>query len=139
MTSESADDGRKWSWWAEEGEDVEAYCLNHPTRAGVIAAARYEYGDAAIFTIIEATQDGPFDTNLFDDDNIEPVIDRFQEANSARFGENGWDGHVDHQGLAEALNAALAAYFEVHGDDVVVWTFTGVRNKEVIRPDPSPA
>lgn len=137
--AEQANDGRQWSWWAMRGEDVETYCLNKSTRADVIAAARYEYGDDAIFTIIEATQDGPFDTNLFDEDNVEEVIDRFVEANSGRFGENGWDGHIDHYGLANVLNAALAAYFEVHGDDVVVWTFTGVRNKEVIRPEPSPA
>lgn len=130
------EDSRCWSWWAEEGDDVDTYTLNEPSREAVIAAARREFGDDATITIVEATQDGPFCTDLFDQDNVEDVIERFQDVNGHRFGENGFDGDIDQDGLAACLNAAAASYFAEHGHDIVVWAFTAQRNKEVIRPAP---
>lgn len=132
-------DDRQWTWWADEGEEVETFRFTGTTRDDVIATVRAECGPDVIISVVEATQDGPFLTDLFDDDSIDDVIERFADANSDRFGEDGFDGSIDHAGLAAALNAACAAYFAAHGGDIIVWSFTAQRNKEVIRPAAAPA
>jgi hypothetical protein len=134
------DDIRQWSWWAGEGEEPEGFKLQGVTRESVIAAAHDEFGLDAVFTIVEATQDGPFVTDIFDDHNVEDVIDRFVEANGDRFcPDDGFDGHIDQAAFAAALNAACKSYFADHGGDIIVWAFTAQRNKEVIRPTAAPA
>lgn len=132
-------DDRQWTWWADEGEEVETFRFTAATREEVIAAVQAECGSDVIISVVEATQDGPFLTDLFDDDSIDDVIERFADVNSDRFGEDGFDGSVDHASLAAALNAACATYFAAHGRDIVVWAFTAQRNKEVIRPAAAPA
>ncbi|KEZ00620.1 hypothetical protein AI27_17940 [Sphingomonas sp. BHC-A] len=138
MADDVARDKYQWSWWAAEGEAADTYSINEPTRDAVIAAARSEYGDDATFVIVEATQDGPFVTDLFDEENVEDVIERFTDANGDRFGEDGFHGYIDQHGLAAELNRAVALYMAEHGGDIVVWAFTDQRNKEVIRPGAAP-
>lgn len=132
-------DDRQWTWWGDEGEDVETFRFTGSTRDEVIAAVRADCGQDVVISLVESTQDGPFLTELFDDDSIDGVIERFADANSDRFGEDGFDGYIDHASFAATLNAACAAYFAAHGGDIIVWAFTGQRNKEVIRPTAAPA
>ena len=138
MADEVVRDRYQWSWWAAEGESVDTYYLNEASRDAVIATARREYGDGATFVIVEAPQDGPFETDLFDEDSAQDVIERFADANAHRFGEDGFDGHIDPEGLAAELNRAVARYMADHGGDITVFSFTEQRNKEVIRLDAAP-
>ncbi|MDF0540799.1 hypothetical protein PX699_00455 [Sphingobium sp. H39-3-25] len=130
-----AQDPRQWCWWAGEGEDPETYSVTDSSRGAVITAARAEFGADVTFTIVEATQDGPFIAEIFDDSLIDDVIEGFSEANGDRWGEDGFDGCIDRDLLARSLNDALALFLHDHGGDIVTWAFTGQRNKEVVRPD----
>lgn len=128
---------RKYEWWAARGENPEVYAIVEPTRAAVIEKARHDFGPAAVFTIVEATQDGEFDPAIFDDaESIEWIAERFQEVNSDRWGEDGWEGfgcdENAEQELGRMLNAAFADWLKVHGRNIKTWTFTDMRNREVI-------
>ena len=132
---------RQFSWWAGLGAEPEVYSVNDATRDGVIAAARDEFGSAEWFTIVEATQDGPFDCDIFDHGGrlIEDVIERFSEENSERFGEDGFLGDIDQGDLAAHLNRAFSEFMAMHGGKVVVWGFTEQRHREAVAPIPENA
>lgn len=134
MDDRVAQDVRHWSWWAGEGAEPETYTVNEPTRDAVIAAAGREFGADSVFTIVEATQDGPFVTDVVDEDIAERVIDAFVDANGHRFGEQGWEGYLDQDALAAELNRAVARFVDARGDDIIVWSFTGQRHREVFGP-----
>lgn len=125
----------RWSWWVGSGENPETYDLNERTRDAAIAAGCREYqGD--VFTIVYATQDGPFNTTPFDDASlIDQLIERFAEDNGDRFGEDGFEGDFDNEALAEAMNAAFDAFIIEHGSGIRTWSFTGQIDREIIRPD----
>lgn len=139
---QDGNDTRQWSWWAEEGEHFETYTVNEPTREAVIQVARDEFGADATFTIIEATQDGPFSAEIFDDRLMELIFERFGEANEERWGEDGFEGSScsddEEQELRDALRAALEQWLQKHVHTIPSWAFTETRNKEVIRPEPTP-
>lgn len=127
-------DERRWSWWAGAGASPETYTVNEATRDAVIAAGRDEF-EGELFTIVCATQDGAFACTPFDDEAlVEQVIERFADDNAERFGEDGFDGDIDQQALAAALNAAFAAFMDQHAHAVRVWSFTGQRDREEVRP-----
>ncbi|MBM3928411.1 MAG: hypothetical protein FJ335_08145, partial [Sphingomonadales bacterium] len=81
-----ATDTRRWSWWAGAGTCPETYTLNERTREAIIAAGRADF-DGEAFTIVCATQDGPFEAAPFDSERlIDDLIDRFAEDNADRSG-----------------------------------------------------
>lgn len=146
-----AADLKHWSWWADEATPPrdpaqhaldawgfpESYSINGATKEAALQAARREFGADVHIALTEATQDGPFETDLFEGDAklIELVLEAFAEQNEDRFGEDGFDGDVDQDKLATHLNRALAEFFATHGRSVRVWSFTEQRNREIIAPE----
>jgi hypothetical protein len=125
------DDKRQFSWWAADGVQPESYTLNEPTREAIIAAAEREW-PGETFTIVYATQDGPFQTRPFDELLTERVLEQFAEDNSERFGEDGMDSDLSLDALAAHLNTAFAEFIAEHVDKIPTWSFTEERDKEVI-------
>lgn len=130
---------KQWSWWAGEGFEPERFTVEAPSRDLVIAAARAEFGAREAFTIIDATQDGSFETNVFeadDQDLQEVIIQRFTDLNAHRFGEDGLEDFppVD-DNLCHALNAAFAVWLAPHEAGIPTFTFTDSRNLELIAPE----
>jgi hypothetical protein len=146
MTAEG--DGRQWSWWAGEmvklamgpqaghWAEPETYTVNEMSRETVIAQARGEFGAEARIMIVHATQDGPFETDLFDGDSplIEQILERFAEVNDHRFGEDGYQGDLDGDELAAALNVAFGTFVAEREAGIVTWSFTALREKQIVEP-----
>ncbi len=149
----AAADRKHWSWWASEAvpppavaqhaveawdwDFPESYSINAATRDAALEKARNEFGPEAHIALTEATQDGPFDTDLFDGDSpmIDALVAAFAEANADRFGEDGFEGDIDQDKLAAHLNRALADFFARHGGTIAVFTFTEQRNREIVPPE----
>jgi len=127
-----------YEWWAGEGDAPEVYLVSAASRDEVIQRARREYGPTATFTIVEASQEGDFESDIFNETLLETIADRFQEVNSDRWGEDGWEGFAcsaEAEGeLAALLGAALGEWLKKHGPGIPTWTFTDQRSKEVIGP-----
>ncbi len=136
-----------WSWWAQEVEHPEDgppewYTVNESTREAVIASARREFGSNCHIALVEASQDGPFDGRLFEqddpdnDDLLQSIVDRFLDVNSHRTGE-GSDGlTVDTESFAKCLNGAIGEWAKVHEGELAEFAnaFTETRNFEMIAP-----
>ncbi len=128
-------DDRQWSWWAGEGEGAEHFTVNEASREAVIAAARREFGDDVPFTIVCATQYGPFETDIFGEEQAEEMIDRFYEANSGRWDEEGCeDPGFTFDELAAAMNAAFGEFIRQRQSSIQTYSFTEQRHREVIDP-----
>ncbi len=130
-------DNRTWMWWAAEvdspEEEPERYSVEAPTREAVIAAARSEFGPGAQFIIVEATQDGPFDSRPFDENGdcplVEAIMEKFLDDNGQRWGEDSDPPMLD---PARVLNDAFELYCRDNHAALMeaAWSFTASRNKE---------
>lgn len=125
-------DDRLWKWWAGRG-DAEHFTVSAASREAIIAAASREFeGDP--FTIVEATQDGPFEVpDLDDDDLIDRLIEMFAEANGERVGEDGVEDFPRDE-LVAALTGAFGAVLAEHGRSIPTYFFTEQRNREIVTP-----
>lgn len=125
-------DDRLWQWWAGSG-DAEHFTVSAASRDAVITLATREF-DGDPFTVVEATQDGPFEVpDLDDDDLVDCLIEKFVEANSKRFGEDGCED-FPRDALVEALTAAFGVMLAKHGKSISTYFFTEQRNRELVTP-----
>lgn len=125
------DDDRHWQWWASS--DGEHFGISEATRDAVIAAGTRDFGGDP-FTIVEATQDGPFEVPDLDDDVlIDRLIDLFSEVNGGRFGEDGVDDFPRVE-LVAALTTAFETVLAEHGKSIPTYFFTEQRNRELVTP-----
>lgn len=134
-------DERKWSWWAVEldsPDDVpESYQLNEPTREAVLQAA-LRANPGCWVSIVEGTQDGPFEMRPFSEEDDCPRVgtafDWFLDDNGARWGEDGPDFMLVQKDLAKLLNDAFESYLRANQAELneAAWSFTETRNAEVL-------
>lgn len=129
---------KQWNWWAAEGDLPDIFTIAAASRDQVIAQARAEFGSRQTFTIVEATKNCSFETDIFsaDDENLNDIIlERFTDLNGGSFGEDGVEDfpQVDAD-LCAALNAAFTVWLAPHEAGIPTFTFTAQRNLEVIFP-----
>lgn len=136
-------DTQNWSWWATgidgPNDTPETYTINESTREAVIAVARRDYPGYWI-AVVEATQDGPFDARPFDEDGgcraIDIALERFQDDNCERWGEDGGEFALSTSALAKRLNDTFEQFIADNHHAVMegAWSFTGTRNSETLPP-----
>lgn len=121
-------------WWMAIGKEPESYSGPFDSRDQAIAQALSEDGKECGYTIVEADRSKASD-DIFDADWI---LESYEEKNEECWGEDGADimasGH-QRRDLEQMLAAALAAWFEKHGNRPRPWAFGTTRNEEYIPPE----